>query len=160
MRKMVFTMLLTFGLLMLTAAGAFAARADGWPTLREQLAESHVPAGSALEKLIRANQDFSLLRPDEAYDKILVPPWLRVIWRKAHPEVDYSPMDPTGGYPLVLKEVAEWMETHPNLKPGRPEPDVPPHAVKTSAGVNLRISGAQTVPRSESDIRINYFNSS
>jgi len=158
MRKVVFTLLLTFGLLMLTAAGAFAARADGWPTLGEQLAESHAPAGSALAKLIRANQDFSLLRPEEAYDKILVPPWLRVVWRKAHPEEDYSADDPTGGYPLVLKEVAEWMETHPDLKPGRPERDVPPHAVKTSGGVNLRISGAQTVPRSESDIRINFFN--
>ena len=159
MRKVVFTLLLTCGLLML-AAPAFAARADGWPTLQEQLAGVHAPAGSALAKLIRANQDFSLLRPDEAYDKILVPPWLRVLWRKSHPELDYSPMDPTGGYPLVLKEVAEWMESHPDLRPGRPERDVPPHPVKTSGGVNLRISGAQTIPRSESDIRINYFNTS
>jgi len=64
MRKIVFTMLLTCGLLMLATEGAVAAGGDGWPTLREQLAESHVPAGSALDKLIRANQDFSLLRPD------------------------------------------------------------------------------------------------
>src|SRR6185295_18540025 len=158
MRKVAFTMLLTFGLSMLTAAGAFAARPDGWPTLGEQLAQAHVPAGSALAKLIRANQDFSLLRPDEAYDKIRVPAWLRIAWRKAHPEMEYSPMDPTGGYPLVLKEVAEWMESHPDLRPGRPDLDVPPHAVKTSGGVNLRISGAQTIPRSESDIRVNYWN--
>src|SRR5262245_51444035 len=158
MKKVAFTLLLIFGLLMLSAAAALAARADGWPTLREQLAETHAPAGSALAKLIRANQDFSLLRPDEAYDKIRVPPWLRVVWRKAHPDMEYSPLDPTGSYPLVLKEVAEWMETHPDLRPGRPERDVPPHPVKTSGGVNLRISGAVTVPRSESDIRVNYFN--
>ena len=158
MRKVAVTMLLTFGLSMLTAAGASAARPDGWPTLGEQLAQAHVPAGSALAKLIRANQDFSLLRPDEAYDKIRVPAWLRIAWRKAHPEMEYSPMDPTGGYPLVLKEVAEWMESHPDLRPGRPDLDVPPHAVKTSGGVNLRISGAQTIPRSESDIRVNYWN--
>ncbi|HEV8581962.1 MAG TPA: exo-alpha-sialidase [Thermoanaerobaculia bacterium] len=158
MRKVAFTLLLTCGLLMLSAAAAFAVRADGWPTVREQLAEAHAPAGSALEKLIRANQNFSLLRPDEAYDKIRVPPWLRVVWRRAHPEMEYSPADPTGGYPLVLKEVAEWMESHPDLRPGRPERDVPPHAVKTSGGVNLRISGAQTIPRSESDIRVNYWN--
>ncbi|HEX9944510.1 MAG TPA: hypothetical protein VGG03_21065 [Thermoanaerobaculia bacterium] len=139
-------------------SGASAATPDGWPTLRQQLARAHAPAGSALEKLIRENQDFSLLRSDEAYDKVRIPLWLRVHWRKAHPEMEYSPLDPTGGYPLVLKEVAEWMETHPDLRPGRPERDVPPHQVKTSAGVNLRISGAQTVPRSESDIRVNYWN--
>jgi hypothetical protein len=140
------------------ASAVFAASSQGWPTLRQQIAQIEAPAGSALEKLIRENQDFSLLRPDEAYDKIRIPLWLRVHWRKAHPEMEYSPLDPTGGYPLVLKEVAEWMEHHPDLRPGVPERDVPPHPVKASGGVNLRLSGAQTVPRSESDIRVNYQN--
>ncbi len=144
--------------LIVTATG-FAVTPDrGWPTLKAQVAEAHAPAGSALEKLIRENQDFSLLRPDEAYDNIRIPLWLRVHWRKAHPEGNYSAADPTGGYPLVLKEVAEWMEHHPDLRPGRPEPDIAPRPVKTTAGTNLRVSGAQTVPRSESDIRVNYWN--
>jgi hypothetical protein len=143
---------------LLALAAAFAAPRQGWPTLKSQLARAEAPAGSALEKLIRENQDFSLLRPEEASDKIRVPLWLRVNWRKAHPEMEYSAADPTGGYPLVLKEVAEWMETHPDLRPGKPEPDIAPRPVKTSGGVNLRISGAQTVPRSESDIRVNYWN--
>jgi hypothetical protein len=141
----------------LICTAAFAATTDhGWPTLKAQLQKSHVPAGSALEKLIRENQDFSMLRPDEAYDNLRIPLWLRVHWRKAHPEGTYSAADPTGGYPLVLKEVAEWMEHHPDLRPGRPEPPIPP--TKATAGTNLRVSGAQTVPRSESDIRVNYWN--
>lgn len=158
MRKVVFTMLLVCGLLMSAAPGAFAARSDSWPTVEEQIARAHAPAGSALEKVIRENQDFSVLRPDEANDKIRVPAWLRVAWRKAHPEMVYSPADPTGGYPLVLKEVAEWMESHPSLRPGRGERDMPEELFKATAGTNLRISGAQTVPRSESDIRVNYWN--
>ena len=144
---------------MTLTSAAFAATGDaGWPTLKTQIQKAEAPAGSALEKLIRANQDFSLLRPEEAYDKIRIPLWLRVNWRKAHPEGTYLATDPTGGYPLVLKEVAEWMEKHPDLRPGRPEPDIAPRPVKTSGGTNLRISGAATVSRSESDIRVNYWN--
>ncbi len=158
MRKVVFTVLLMSGLLMSAAPGAFAARSDGWPTVEEQITRAHAPAGSPLEKVIRENQDFSVLRPDEAHDKIRVPHWLRVAWRKAHPEMEYSPSDPTGGYPLVLKEVAEWMESHPSLRPGRGERDMPEELFKATAGTNLRISGAQTVARSESDIRVDYWN--
>jgi hypothetical protein len=44
--------------------------APHWPTLEEQLKVSKVIPGSALEKLIRANQDFEMLRPEEAYDKL------------------------------------------------------------------------------------------
>ncbi|HEX3551778.1 MAG TPA: hypothetical protein VIA62_00940 [Thermoanaerobaculia bacterium] len=154
MRKRVFTVLLISTLLPLAAA--FAGPFGSWPTLKAQIDRAEAPAGSALERVILDNQDFSLLRPEEANDKIQVPLWLRVAWRKAHPEIKYSAADPTGGYPLVLKEVAEWMEAHPDLRPGRPQPDVPP--MKTAGGVNLRLSGAQTVPRSESDIRINFLN--
>jgi hypothetical protein len=156
MRRVVLAMLVL--ILSMTAASSAAQRAEGWPTLKQQLARAEAPAGSALERVIRENQDFSLLRPDEAFDKIRIPLWLRVHWRKAHPDMEYSPLDPTGGYPLVLKEVAEWMEHHPNLKPGRPEPDVAPRPVKVSGGTNLRISGSATVSRSESDIRVNYWN--
>jgi hypothetical protein len=154
MRRLLFAVLF----LTLTSA-AFAATGDaGWPTLKTQIQKAEAPAGSALEKLIRANQDFSLLRAEEAYDKIRIPLWLRVNWRKAHPEGNYLATDPTGGYPLVLKEVAEWMEKHPDLRPGRPEPDIAPRPVKTSGGTNLRVSGSATVSRSESDIRVNYWN--
>ena len=153
MKRVVFSVLLSIFI----SAAAFAVTTDhGWPALKAQIQKSHAPAGSALEKLIRENQDFSLLRPDEAYDNLRIPLWLRVHWRKAHPEGNYSAADPTGGYPLVLKEVAEWMEEHPDLKPGRPERPIPP--TKATVGTNLRVSGAQTVPRSESDIRVNYWN--
>jgi len=105
-----------------------------WPSLAAQLTAAHAPAGSPLAKLIAANQDFSLLRPDEARDRRGLPPWLRVYWRKGHPEGRYTAADPTGGYPLVLKEVLEWMESHPDL--------VPPAAPAASSGAPARAARA------------------
>jgi hypothetical protein len=156
--------LLTTGLLVAGAA-AGATRAS-WPSLQSQLAKDRIPAASPLAKLIASNQDFQLLRPEEARDKIAVPPWLRVLWRKGHPFMVSVPGDATGGYPLVLKEVHEWMVAHPDLRPGPLEADVPP--TKRGAprgpvpvpGPDFRISGAQSTPRSESDIRVNYWDPS
>ncbi|MFL6263299.1 MAG: hypothetical protein ACJ76Y_26690 [Thermoanaerobaculia bacterium] len=143
----------------LAARGAAA----GWPALRDQLQADAVTPHSALEALIAANQDFSLLRPEEAKDRIPVPLWLRVLWRRAHPELVYSAKDPTGGYPLVLKEIHEWMRTHQSLVPGPPDQDTAPEfgeevpAKTATVGGEKRISGAQAAPRSESDIRVNYW---
>jgi hypothetical protein len=93
-----------------------------------------------------------------------VPLWLRVYWRKAHPEMRV--------YPLVLKEVHEWMVSHPDLPggisslPARSEQSnekkkkPPKPTVSVNAGPDLRISPAEAPsPRSESDIRINFWNS-
>ncbi len=143
------------------SAGAGSAQKPAFPTLDRQLAEARVVPGRALERLIRANQDVSLLRPEEAKDKLLLPPWLRVWWRKNHPEGRYDGADPTGGYPLVLREVLEWMMTHQDLVagPGAGGDDeeaselLAPEAAAVSG--ELRISGSQTTPRSESDIRVN-----
>jgi hypothetical protein len=156
-------------LLLLLALAAFlphvtSGAAAGWPTLREQMQADAVTPRSALEALIAANQDFSLLRPEEAKDKIPVPLWLRVLWRRAHPEMIYSEKDPTGGYPHVLKEIHEWMLSHQSLVPGPPDRDAAPEADDEVPGKSVtvsgerRISGAQTAPRSESDIRVNYWN--
>ena len=46
-----------------------------WPSVERQLVESIVIAGSALEHLIRDNQDFSMLRLEEAHDGPPFPPW-------------------------------------------------------------------------------------
>jgi Fibronectin type III domain len=139
------------------AAQAPDSPAPSWPTLKVQLTKDHVSKGSALEALILKNQDFTMLSSKEANDKIGIPLWLRVNWRKAHPEMKYDSADPTGGYPLVLREAAEWMLSHQDLEPGKPEPDLAPgEELSTTAGPNLRISGSQSAPRSESDIRINF----
>jgi len=159
------------------------ANPPSFPSVEAQLKNAHVKTGSALEKLIRDNQDFRGLTARDATDRI-VPPWLKVYWRKGHPEVKYdNPIDPTGGYPLVLKEVLEWMMSHQDLKPGLPEATMAPgrsfgdldadeadakilpggrriSALTATPGTNVRSSGAQTAPRSESDIRINYWNPS
>ena len=159
---------LTVATLVVSLAAGAAPRQPSWPSPDQQLKASRVQPGSALEKLILNNQDFGMLRAEEAGDKIPVPLWLRVHWRKAHPEGRYAASDPAGGYPLVLKEVAEWMRLHqdlvadeaddpraPGLDSGAEEEGLPE---KAAVGANVRASGAQTMPRSESDIRINFWN--
>src|SRR3954451_2852432 len=134
-------------LLVLATLFPLAARgaAAGWPVLREQLQADAVTPHSALEALIAANQDFSLLRPEEAKDKIPVPPWLRVLWRRAHPEMVYSEKDPTGGYPFVLKEVHEWMVTHQSLVPGPPDKDAAPEFAAELPGKSATVSGEKRI---------------
>jgi hypothetical protein len=87
----------------------------GWPTLEEQLRESNVQPGSKLEKLIKENQEFSLLRPEELHDRLRIPLWLRVQFRKRHPDSTPAPGDPTGGYPLALRDLYNWMIEHQDL---------------------------------------------
>ncbi|HXO21445.1 MAG TPA: hypothetical protein VOA87_16145, partial [Thermoanaerobaculia bacterium] len=153
MRRTLFALLL---LSFIGLAAAPAQAAGAWPSLSAQLSQDRIQPGSALERLILANQDFSLLRADEVKDRNPLPPWLRVVWRKAHPEITYSPKDPTGGYPLVLKEVYEWMLAHQDLKPGKREPSRLATRVISESG-EQRISGLQTSRRSESDIRVDPF---
>jgi hypothetical protein len=148
---------LILGLALFAGAVAGSAQQSAWPTLQEQLVKDRVVAGSNLEKLIAENQEFNLLRPEESQDNRRLPLWLRVLWRKNHPNDRYSATDPTGGYPLVLHEVWEWMLTHQDLKPGRREPNGPMTKSASETGEE-RISGAQTSPRSESAIRVNYWN--
>lgn len=159
--KKKWSLLLLLALAVFSSTAAQAA-APSWPTLAQQLKADSIAPRSALEALITANQDFSLLRPEEARDKIRIPLWLRVLWRRAHPDMVYSPDDPTGGYPFVLKEVHEWMVHHQDLRPGPGEADSESRgetagkAGETVSG-EMRISGLQSTPRSESDIRVNYW---
>lgn len=89
--------------------------APHWPSLEEQLKAANVKPGSALEQLIKDNQDFDMLFPSEANDKLRLPPWLRVYWRKHHPEDKYLQTDPTGGYPLALRDLFNWMVRNQDL---------------------------------------------
>jgi hypothetical protein len=94
-----------------------------WPSMEDQLRDSKVTPGSALERLIRGNQDFHLLRPDEAQDSIRLPLWLRVHWRKGHPELNFSAIDPLGPYPDILFKIhARMLANHdlPGFVPGSP----------------------------------------
>ena len=78
--------LLSLTLLLSTAGlGQAALPPGGWPSLTSQLANDHVQPGSALERLIAANQDFNVLRPEEAKDQLHLPLWLRVICARPTP---------------------------------------------------------------------------
>ena len=90
-------------------------REPEWPSLEEQLEKAHAPPGSRLAELIGANQDFSILRPEEAHDNLKLPPWLRVLYRRSHPDGDYSASNPSGGYPQFARTALEWMMLHPDL---------------------------------------------
>ena len=76
-----------------------------WPTVEEQLRESKVKPGSALREAHPGESGFRNARPDELHDKLRLPPWLRVYWRKNHSDAVFEP--PSAGYPLVLKEFYE-----------------------------------------------------
>jgi len=95
-----------------------------WPSLNEQLRAAKVVPGSALEQFIRDNQDFGLLRAEEASDELGLPPWIRVYWRRLHPEGNYSAHDPTGGYPLTLKDVYHSMLADQDWPARIPQPHV------------------------------------
>src|SRR3984893_17019317 len=133
------------GLALLAAALLPAAARADWPPLAKQLAQDKVQPGSALAQLIAANQDFHLLRAGEQYDRIPLPPWLRVLWRKNHPASKPIPGDPTGGYPLVLREAHEWMLAHQDLQPGKREAAPAGGAAhgRASRSGEERLSGAQ-----------------
>jgi hypothetical protein len=80
---------------------------DHWPTLEKQLADARVVPGSALERLIKDNQDVGMLAPGELNDRWKLPLWVRVYFRKQHPELTFTGPEP--GYPLILREIYEWM---------------------------------------------------
>src|SRR5207302_648239 len=54
----------------------------------QQVSDGAVRPGTALERLIRDNQDQHMLRAEEVSDNIGLPVWLRLYWRKEHPEVE------------------------------------------------------------------------
>ena len=87
-----------------------------FPEVEEQLRAAQVVHGSALEQLVRDNQEVELLRPEETEDDgIDLPLWLRVHYRKNHPELTPAPAGPAGDYPEALENVYEWMKANQDL---------------------------------------------
>jgi len=85
---------------------------------KSSLTAAKATPGSALEKLIKDNQDVHLLEPDEAHDNVGLPLWLRVHWRKAHPDVPHPKVNAGAGYPDVLHTIYTWMLANPDLPGG------------------------------------------
>jgi hypothetical protein len=85
-------------------------------SIDEQLRAGGIREGTKLEQLVRDNQNFELLYPRESEDDTIgLPLWLRVYWRKHHPEHSCLPEDPTGGYPRALRKLHEWMVRNQKL---------------------------------------------
>lgn len=99
------------------------------PTVEDQVNQAGAPAGSALEKMIRANQDFELLAPEELADEHEIPLWLRVAWRKRHPEIPMPTKNPGAAYPEVLSQIYKRMIANPNLPWGSEEPTKTPSSI-------------------------------
>jgi hypothetical protein len=136
------------------------------PRVAEQLSHDQIQPGSALAQLVLANQDTRRLRAGEAKDGKPLPLWLRVYWLKAHPETRYVASDPTGGYPSTLQKLYRWMLHHQDLKAGQqPASQASPAtgaavAYEATASGQQRISGRQSVPVNDSDVRIDFYDSS
>lgn len=98
------------------------------PTVSSQIKSAKAPKGSALEKLIRKNQNFDLLLPEEIQDDYGHPLWLRVYWRKQHPEISMPEKNPGAAYPEILSQIYKRMIANPSLKweTTTPKSDPPP----------------------------------
>ena len=96
------------------------------PTVAEQIKKTGAPPNSALAKLIRENQDFERLHPEELNDSHPTPLWLRVAWRKQHPEIPMPATNPGAAYPELLSQIYKRMVANPdqpwgpNAKPATP----------------------------------------
>jgi hypothetical protein len=124
--------------------------------------EIPIRQGTALARLIAEvsghRAEMALAAAPLAQGKLHVPTWLLAHYRRNHSEMRKfaAQLDPTGGYPLALEALYEWMLRHQDLQPSPPPPFRA--AVAPTVGPNLQISGTSDAPRSESDIRINYNN--
>jgi hypothetical protein len=83
-------------------------------TVAEQIKNTGAPANSALAKLISENQDTGLLHPDELNDDYPTPLWLRVLWRKQHPEIPMPAKNPGAAYPEILSQIYKRMVANPD----------------------------------------------
>lgn len=120
-----------------------------------------IQKNTALEKLrneLKENAVFKAAIASVPTTRIQIPDWLRAHFRRNHPEVMAvaDNQDPTGGFPLALQNLYQWMLLHQDLKPP-PAPEVQA-AISAIVGQNLRISSHADKARSESDIRINLAN--
>lgn len=97
------------------------------PTVASQIKSAKAPKGSALEKLIRENQKFDLLAPEEMEDDHPYPLWLRVIWRERHPEIAMPKKNPGAAYPEFLSQIHKRMVANPDIPwETTPSDDDPP----------------------------------
>jgi len=96
------------------------------PSLDNQIKSAKAPKGSALERVIHDNQDFNLLSPEEFDDEVPLPLWLRVAWRKQHPDISMPEKNAGEAYPEVLSQIYERMVANPDLEWGtKPSDDDP-----------------------------------
>ena len=140
------------------------------PSLEQQLKDSRVIAGSALETLIKQNQDFSILDPSELHDDLPFPLWLRVFVRKTHPEIDFSGgkvrisayherdsllHDPSSGPPRGPSRRRDVQALFQGIVDFGDQPCWPRPAKEPVMPANVAITQDTSNPYSESDIAIN-----
>lgn len=128
----------------------------------QQPGAGQIRPGTALAKLVGESEAHSVRTLAAAAStntgrriKTDIPVWLRAHYMRNHPHVlaaANSP-DPTGGFPLALENLYVWMLLHQDLQPAAGE--ISTAAPTATVGQNLRISGQNTKPMSESDIQIN-----
>jgi hypothetical protein len=125
------------------------------PPIDTQLQADDIDADSILARVVRQSQDAELLCDSEFDDHLGIPLWLRINWRKGHPEDHFRCDDPGYGYPRVLYEAYGWLVRHQDLKPSHTR------AVLNETGRSFNpyqagsITMAISTPHIESDVKIN-----
>lgn len=152
--------LCVFGFLLITASCAYAeADIQNQPAVDDPILAAAASTPSALATLIQNNQDYARLNLADVLDNQELPLWLKVHWRKQHPD------SPPGVYPRSLMHLYDWMLAHPNLQAEAPEAvefnaAIPQRRVTRSHNINISgvmsESGKLFAPSSESDIRIDF----
>ena len=74
------------------------------------------PGSSVLELGCGTGNLLTALKPKRGFGLDLSPGMIEVA-RKNHPELEFDPNDPTGGYPLALRDLYLWMIHNQDLKP-------------------------------------------
>jgi hypothetical protein len=153
--------LMTASSLLVVAIAATTAR-PGYqpPQAGGEAGKLTIRPGTALAKLVHeADTHVALLAGVQKQGrlKVDIPLWLRSHYRRNHPEMrtEVRANDPTGGFPMALENLYNWMLRHQDLQPVL-APEAAVEAAKGAViGKNVKISGKSSTPRSESDIRMN-----
>ena len=130
------------------------------PTIRCPDRERECAEGQCARKADPGEPGFELLQPEEFEDEYPIPLWLRVAWRKQHPDIPLPAKNPGAAYPEVSpRPTGGWSPIR--TSPGDRTRDRSAQRRKVieptrCVMADLRISGASANPRSESDIRLNH----
>ena len=121
--KMRLTLMTAFSLVFVAIA-ATTARPGSQPQAGGEQEKLTIRPGTALAKLAHESESEPHVANLTAIQKqprlkVDIPLWLRSHYRRNHPEMrtNVRANDPTGGFPMALENLYNWMLRHQDLQP-------------------------------------------